>query len=92
MYELLDNLISPWLLEKSGIVYLVFLSACILVGFSLLIKGGDWLCDHSTNIAYKLGVPTVVVGLTIVSIATSAPELFTLDICSSEQSTRFDSW
>ena len=76
MYELLDNLISPWL-EQSCIVYLVFLSACILVGFSLLIKGGDWLCDHSTNIAYKLGVPPVVVGLTIVSIVTSAPELFT---------------
>ena len=40
-------------------------------------KGGDWLSDHCSNLASSLGVPSVVIGLTIVSIATSAPELFT---------------
>ncbi|MDG1173255.1 MAG: calcium/sodium antiporter [Opitutales bacterium] len=76
MYELLDNWITPWA-EQSYEGYLVFLALCIVAGFYLLTKGGDWLSDHSSNIACQLGVPPVVVGLTIVSIATSTPELFT---------------
>ena len=47
------------------------------LGFYLLTKGGDLLSDHCSNLAKSIGVPGVVVGLTIVSIATSAPELFT---------------
>lgn len=62
--------------QSTGL-YLLCLFLCILVGFYLLIKGGDWLSDHSANVAVKLGVPPVAVGLTIVSIATSSPELFT---------------
>ena len=76
MYELLDNWITPWA-EQSYEGYLVFLALCIVAGFYLLTKGGDWLSEHSSNIACQLGVPPVVVGLTIVSIATSTPELFT---------------
>jgi len=76
MYELLNNWISPWIDHSYGF-YLFLLSLCIVLGFFLLIKGGDWLSDHSANIAFQLGVPPVVVGLTIVSIATSTPELFT---------------
>jgi cation:H+ antiporter len=49
----------------------------MLLGLFLLTKGGDSLSDHSSHIAEALGVPSVVIGLTIVSIATSAPELFT---------------
>ena len=75
MYELLNNWISPWIDHSYGF-YLFFLSLCIVLGFFLLIKGGDWLSDHSSKMAYQVGVP-VVVGLTIVSIATSTPELFT---------------
>jgi len=76
MYELLNHWISPTLEESFGI-YFILLALCIVGGFYLLIKGGDWLSDHSSNIAYKLGIPPVVVGLTVVSIATSTPELFT---------------
>jgi cation:H+ antiporter len=76
MYELLNNWISPWIDHSYGF-YFFFLILCIVFGFYLLIKGGDWLSDHSAKIAYQLGVPPVVVGLTIVSIATSTPELFT---------------
>ncbi|MEL0098735.1 MAG: hypothetical protein VW907_04190, partial [Opitutae bacterium] len=76
MYDLLDNWITPWMGQSTGL-YLLCLFLCILVGFYLLIKGGDWLSDHSANVAVKLGVPPVAVGLTIVSIATSSPELFT---------------
>ena len=76
MYELLHNWIFPRLDPPIGL-YLFLLFICIFAGFYLLIKGGDWLSDHSANVASQLGVPPVVVGLTIVSIATSTPELFT---------------
>jgi len=48
----------------------------IILGFILLIKGADVLVEGSSEIAKKLGIPELVVGLTIVSIGTSMPELF----------------
>ncbi len=48
----------------------------IVLGFVLLIKGADFLVDGASNIAKKLGIPAIVIGLTIVSIGTSMPELF----------------
>lgn len=47
----------------------------LIVGFLLLIKGADIFVDGASSIAKKLGIPPVIVGLTIVSIGTSAPEL-----------------
>jgi len=76
MYELLENFTTNWLVY-SRFPHLMFLATCVIVGFFMLIKGGDFLCDHSSNIASIMGVPQVVVGLTIVSLATSTPELFT---------------
>ena len=48
----------------------------IVLGFVLLIKGADFLVDGSSNIAKKFHIPEIVIGLTIVSIGTSMPELF----------------
>lgn len=48
----------------------------ILIGFVLLIKGADFLVDGSSNIAKKFHIPEIVIGLTIISIGTSMPELF----------------
>ena len=48
----------------------------IILGFILLIKGADFLVDGSSNIAKKFHIPEIIVGLTIVSIGTSMPELF----------------
>lgn len=48
----------------------------IIIGFILLIKGADFLVDGSSNIAKKFHIPEIVIGLTIVSIGTSMPELF----------------
>ena len=48
----------------------------IALGFVLLIKGADFLVDGSSNIAKKFHIPEIVIGLTIVSIGTSMPELF----------------
>ncbi len=44
-------------------------------GFVALIKGADWLVSGSSAIAKHLGLSDFVIGLTIVSIGTSAPEL-----------------
>ncbi len=48
----------------------------IIVGFFLLIKGADFLVEGSSNVAKKFNIPEIVIGLTIVSIGTSMPELF----------------
>lgn len=44
------------------------------VGFCLLMKGADWFVDGAAGIATKLGIPQLVIGLTIVAMGTSAPE------------------
>ena len=48
----------------------------IILGFILLIKGADILVDGSSNLARKFHIPDIIIGLTIVSIGTSMPELF----------------
>jgi len=47
----------------------------LIAGFALLIKGSDIFVDGSVGIAEKLRVPKVIIGLTIVAMGTSAPEL-----------------
>ncbi len=46
----------------------------LVLGFVMLIKGADWFVDGASGIASKLGVPQLVVGLTIVAMGTSLPE------------------
>ncbi len=46
-----------------------------IVGLALIIKGGDWFVDSASWIAEVLGVPKFVIGATIVSIATTLPEM-----------------
>ena len=47
----------------------------LIIGFFLLIKGADIFVSGASNISKRLGIPSVIVGLTIVSLGTSAPEL-----------------
>ena len=47
----------------------------IIIGFGLLIKCADLLVDSSSSIAKKFHIPEIIIGLTIVSIGTSLPEL-----------------
>ncbi|MFC2130538.1 calcium/sodium antiporter [Bacteroidota bacterium] len=54
--------------------YLVYIF--FILGFILLLKGADLLVHGSCSIAKKFNVPDIIVGLTIVSLGTSAPELF----------------
>ena len=46
----------------------------IVVGLILLIKCADWFVDGCSNVASSLGIPSLIIGLTIVAFGTSAPE------------------
>ena len=46
----------------------------LLVGFLLLVKGADWFVEGAAGIAKKLGIPQLIIGLTIVAMGTSMPE------------------
>ena len=47
----------------------------ILFGVILLSQGGDLLTKSSVDISFKLSIPKIIIGMTVVSFATSAPEL-----------------
>jgi cation:H+ antiporter len=46
----------------------------LLVGFLFLVKGADWFVEGAAGIARKLGIPQLIIGLTIVAMGTSMPE------------------
>ena len=47
----------------------------IVLGLVLLIVGGNWLLKAAVALSLKLSIPKIVIGMTVVSFATSAPEL-----------------
>ncbi len=51
-------------------MYLLFL----VIGMVLLVKGADWFVDGASSIAKALKIPSLIIGLTLVSMGTSAPE------------------
>ena len=46
----------------------------LIIGFVLLIKCADLFVDGSSKLASSLGIPSLIIGLTIVAFGTSAPE------------------
>ena len=46
----------------------------LIIGFVLLIKGADLFVDGASSVAGKLKVPSLIIGLTVVSMGTSLPE------------------
>ena len=62
-----ENKQKPWWLN------LIF----VALGLTGIIVGGDWVVDGASAIASKLGMTEMLVGLTIVSVGTSLPELVT---------------
>lgn len=65
--DLYSSVNSPF---NTIIVFLLF-----AVGLFLIIKGGDWFVDAATWIAKISGIPTFIIGATVVSIATTLPEI-----------------
>ena len=47
----------------------------LLVGFTILIKGADFLVSGSSSIAKKFNISNIAIGLTVVALGTSTPEL-----------------
>ncbi len=76
----LDDVDLPEEIAESGgkstslIKQLIF----IVVGLGLLVQGSDWLVDGAVAIAKYYGISELVIGLTVISIGTSLPELATV--------------
>ena len=51
-----------------------------IVGFVLLIKGGDWFVDGAVGIAHRYNIPEILIGATVVSIGTTIPEVLVSSI------------
>ncbi|WP_339108333.1 calcium/sodium antiporter [Thioclava sp. GXIMD4216] len=49
--------------------------AMVVAGLVLLVVAGDWLVKGAVNLSLRLGIPALVVSLTVVAFGTSAPEL-----------------
>ena len=49
----------------------------LVLGFLLLIKGGDWFVDAATGIAKRFHLPELLIGATVVSIGPTLPEVMT---------------
>ncbi len=47
----------------------------LILGLILLIAGGNWLLKSAVALSLRLNIPKIVIGMTVVSFATSAPEL-----------------
>jgi cation:H+ antiporter len=52
-------------------------AAMMLVGIAIVVLGADWLVDGAVGLARGFGVSDALIGLTVVAIGTSAPELVT---------------
>ena len=59
----------------SGGALLAVAAVIFIVGLILTIKGGDWFVDSASWFAEATGIPKFVVGATVVSFATTLPEL-----------------
>lgn len=57
-------------------LHIMILVVLLALGLAALFYGGDWLTEGASGLALKLSISPLVVGLTVVSMATSAPELF----------------
>ena len=64
---LFSSLTGGWLIAVASVIF--------IVGLVLIIKGGDWFVDSASWFAEATGIPKFVVGATVVSFATTLPEL-----------------
>ena len=70
MLDFLFNIFS----KASGFWFILICILCIVVGMVLLIKGADFFVSSASTLAKKIGVSSLIIGLTVVSIGTSLPE------------------
>lgn len=63
------------------------LTAMLVVGLVLLVKGADWLVDGASAVAKRFGISDLVIGLTVVAFGTSMPEFVVNMVSVAEGST-----
>lgn len=63
------------------------LTAMLIVGLVLLVKGADWLVDGASALAKRFGISDLVIGLTVVAFGTSMPEFVVNMVSVAEGST-----
>ena len=73
MSKLIVRILPPVLLLRK--LRLMFNLLFILAGLVLLILGGNWLLKASVAFSLRLNISKIIIGMTVVSFATSAPEL-----------------
>ena len=76
-------------LSLFGIMEASTMAGCIvllIVGIVLVVKGGDWFVDAASWIAEVSGIPPFIIGATIVSVATTLPEVLVSSISAAEGS------
>ena len=66
-YKIFGSLTGGGLIAVAAVIF--------VVGLVLIIKGGDWFVDSASWFAEATGIPKFVVGATVVSFATTLPEL-----------------
>ena len=59
-------------ITSSNIFFVILM---FIIGLALIIKGGDLFVDAASEIAEKSGIPKFIIGATIVSVATTLPEM-----------------
>lgn len=62
-------------MTKSGTGCMLINIVLLVMGLVVILKGADWLTDGAVNIASRFGVSQMVIGLTIVAMGTSMPEV-----------------
>ena len=66
---------------------LIVTIALFLLGLVLIVKGGDWFVDAATWMAEASGLPQFLIGATVVSMATTLPEIIVSTMAAAEGST-----
>ena len=61
-------------IAENAEVYSFMMYILLIVGFILLVKGADFFVDGASSVAKLLKIPSVIIGLTVAAIGTSAPE------------------
>lgn len=80
---MIDSINAMFVLTDTNIFLILLLLAVSIV---FIVKGGDFFVDAASYIAELTGIPKFVIGATVVSVATTLPELFVSIIASAEGS------
>ena len=57
-------------------MFILVLILALLISFFVIIKSADYFVDGAASLAKRLNVPTFVIGVSVIAVGTSAPELF----------------